>query len=90
VYDGRWHIAPTDVRIHGGGWTLERVPVDGFELVSAGTTEAVFRNDRFQLTVLRRPAPGVRPELGLSGTWLGQSDPVLLALVTEVDGAQRD
>ena len=30
VYDGRWYIAPTNVRIHGGGWGQERVPVDGF------------------------------------------------------------
>src|SRR5688500_6033865 len=34
VYDGRWYVAPTNVRIQGGGWTQERVPVDGFELVS--------------------------------------------------------
>ena len=31
VYDGRWYIAPSNVRIQGGGWTQERVPVDGFE-----------------------------------------------------------
>src|SRR4051812_33664881 len=31
-YDGRWFIAPTNVRILGGGWSLDRVPVDGFEL----------------------------------------------------------
>ncbi len=30
-YEGRWYIAPSDVRIQGGGWTQERVPVDGFE-----------------------------------------------------------
>lgn len=90
VYEGRWHIAPTNVRIHGGGWTLERVPVDGFEPVSTGTSEAVFRNDRFELTIARRPAPGVRPALGLSGMWLGQADPFVLAWVTEVDGGQRD
>src|SRR6476659_4368350 len=35
VYDGRWHIAPSDVRILGGGWSSqERVAVDGFELRS--------------------------------------------------------
>ena len=33
VYDGRWYVAPSNVRIEGGGWTQERVPVDGFELV---------------------------------------------------------
>ena len=32
VHDGRWYVAPSNVRIEGGGWTLERVPVDGFEL----------------------------------------------------------
>src|SRR6476469_2594426 len=31
MYDGRWYIAPSNVRIQGGGWTQERVPVDGFE-----------------------------------------------------------
>ena len=32
VYDGRWYIVPSNVRIQGGGWTQERVPVDGFEI----------------------------------------------------------
>ena len=32
VHEGRWYIAPSNVRIQGGGWTQERVPVDGFEL----------------------------------------------------------
>ncbi|MEZ5330463.1 MAG: hypothetical protein R2991_00080 [Thermoanaerobaculia bacterium] len=82
VYDGRWHIAPTNVRIQGGGWTLERVPVDGFELISGGESEVVFANDRFELTVHRRPVPGSRPVLGLSATWPGQPGPVLLAQVT--------
>jgi hypothetical protein len=27
VYDGRWYVAPSNVRIEGGGWTQERVPV---------------------------------------------------------------
>lgn len=84
VYGGRWHIAPTNVRIQGGGWTLERVPVDGFEMASVEPDRAVFGNDRFELTVFRRPAPGVRPALGLSATWPGLPDPVLLARVSEV------
>jgi hypothetical protein len=82
VYDGRWHIAPANVRIRGGGWTLERVPVDGFELASAEGPEIVFRNERFELTVFRRPAPGFRPALGLTATWPGQAEPVLLAQVS--------
>ncbi len=84
VYDGRWHIAPTGVRIQGGGWTLERVPVDGFEPFSTGSAETVFHNERFQLTVFRHPVPGARPAFGLSGTWPGQATSVLLAQVAEL------
>ena len=72
VYDGRWYIAPTNVRIQGGGWTQERVPVDGFELGPDGSTASVLRNDRFELTVFRRPVPGPRPAIGLTATWDGQ------------------
>src|SRR6478752_2561777 len=73
VYDGRWYIAPTNVRIQGGGWCLERVPVDGFELESDDAAGSVLRNDRFELTVHRRPVPGPRPAIGLTATWDGQS-----------------
>jgi hypothetical protein len=81
VYDGRWYIAPTNVRIQGGGWTLERVPVDEFELESDEAAKSVLRNDRFELTVFRRPASGPRPPIGLTATWDGLSDPVVLAEV---------
>ena len=56
VYDGRWYIAPTNVRIQGGGWTLERVPVDGFEPASddGGAASAAQRAVRAD----RVPAPG--------------------------------
>jgi Maltokinase N-terminal cap domain len=83
LYDGRWYIAPTNVRIQGGGWTLERVPVDGFELVADDTGPAVLRNDRFELTVFRRPVRGPRPAIGLTATWDGQEDAVVLAEVRE-------
>src|SRR5262245_11460715 len=83
VYDGRWYIAPTNVRIQGGGWTLERVPVDGFELECDEADKSVLRNDRFELTVFRRPASGPRPAIGLTASWDGQSDPVVLAEVRE-------
>src|SRR4051812_45818821 len=83
VYDGRWYIAPTNVRIHGGGWTHERVPVDGFELESDDATGSVLRNDRFELTVFRRPTPGAQPAIGLTATWEGQADAVVLAEVRE-------
>ncbi len=83
VYDGRWYIAPTNVRIQGGGWTQERVPVDGFEVGHDNATRVVLRNDRFELTVFRRPVPGSRPAIGLTATWAGQPDPVVLAVVQE-------
>ena len=83
VYDGRWYIAPSNVRIQGGGWTLERVPVDGFELEQDDAQGAVLRNDRFELTVFRRLLPGPRPAIGLTATWDGQPDPVVLAEVRE-------
>jgi hypothetical protein len=83
VYDGRWHIAPSNVRIQGGGWTLERVPVDGFELASDDATASVLRNDRFELTVFRRPVPRPRPPIGLTATWDGQQDAIVLAELRE-------
>ena len=86
VYDGRWYVAPTNVRIQGGGWTLERVPVDGFELVSDDPAASVLRNDRFDLTVFRRPVPGPRPAIGLTATWDGRTDPVVLAAVSDREG----
>jgi len=89
LYEGRWYIAPSNVRIEGGGWTQERVPVDGFELAaddataSATGSASVLRNDRFELTVHRRPLPGPRPPIGLTASWDGQSDAVVLAEVRE-------
>src|SRR5689334_18382380 len=70
-YEGRWYIAPSNVRIQGGGWSLERVPVDGFELASDDGGPAVLRDDRFELTVFRRPVSGPRPAIGLTATWEG-------------------
>ena len=75
VYDGRWYIAPTNVRIQGGGWTQERVPVDGFELGPDDATEAVLRNDRFELTVFRRPVPGLARPSGSRRRGTGSRTP---------------
>ena len=82
VYNGRWYIAPTNVRIRGGGWTQERVPVDGFQLESDEANASVLRNDRFELRFFRRPIAGARPPIGLTATWDG-SDAVTLAEVRE-------
>jgi hypothetical protein len=83
LHDGRWYIAPTDVRIHGGGWTKGRVPVDGFDVAEDGET-VVMRSDRFELRVFRHPLPGPRPPIGLTATWPDQGDPVVLAEVREI------
>jgi hypothetical protein len=85
LHDGRWYIAPSKVRIQGGGWTGERVPVDGFELATdADATAPVLRSDRFQLTVYRRPAPGPRPPIALTATGASLPDPVVLAEVRQL------
>lgn len=83
VYDGRWYVAPSTVRIQGGGWSQERVPVDGFELASDDPTSSVLLNDRFELTVFRRPVPGPRPAIGLTAAWDGQADAVVLTRLRE-------
>jgi hypothetical protein len=83
--DGRWFVVPTNIRIQGGGWTLERVPVDGFELLGDEATGSVLRNDRFEMTAFRRPTTGTRPPIGLTATWEGLSGPVVLAEVTDLD-----
>jgi hypothetical protein len=82
-YQGRWYVAPSNVRIQGGGWTQERVPVDRFEPVDGDATDVVLRNDRFDLTVFRCPRPGPQPPIGLTASWVGGSAPVVLATVTE-------
>ena len=84
VYDGRWYIAPAKVRIHGGGWTQERVPVDRFELVSDDASGSVLRSDRFELTLFRRPRTGQLDAMTLAATWPRQDEPVILAAVEEL------
>ncbi|MFT3853852.1 MAG: hypothetical protein QM733_14095 [Ilumatobacteraceae bacterium] len=79
VHEGRWYIGPSKVRISGGGWGLQPAPVDGFDLVRDEGTGSVLRNDRFDLTVYRRPTPGARPAIGLTATWPGLLAPVVLA-----------
>jgi hypothetical protein len=83
VYEERWYIAPTNVRIQGGGWSLDRVPVDGFAFECEDAESATLANDRFELTVHRRPRFGPRPPIGLTATWIGQPSPVVLAEVRD-------
>ncbi len=55
------------------------MPVDRFELGHDDATSVVLHNDRFELTVFRRPVPGPRPVIGLTATWNGQPNAVVLA-----------
>ena len=93
-HDGRWYVVPPQVRLDGGGWSDERVPVDGFEPVATDGADddgwAVLRNDRFELRLARRPAAGARPPISLTATWAGQDAPVVLAEVRTVDGADEE
>jgi Maltokinase N-terminal cap domain len=82
VFEDRWYVAPSAVRIQGGGWTNERVAVDGFEIESEQSTTAVLRNDRFALTMFRTPQSGPRPPIALSATWATNTEPVVLATIT--------
>jgi hypothetical protein len=81
VLKDRWYIAPSNVRIQGGGWTEGFAAVDGFASDDPDATDAVFRNDRFALTVHRRPARAPRPPVALTATWDGQDEAVVLAEV---------
>ena len=82
VYDGRWYIAPSNVRIQGGGWTQERVPVDGFELEHDDATSVGAPQRPVRADAVPPPVPGPRPAIGLTATWDAQPDPVVLAEVT--------
>ena len=82
-YEGRWYIAPSNVRVAGGGWTQERVPVDEFQLDSDEANGSVLHNDRFELTMFRRPTVGPPAEISLTASWDGHPEPVNLAAVRE-------
>jgi hypothetical protein len=82
-HDGRWYVAPARVRISGGGWTQERVPVDGLEWVAEEPDASILHNDRFELRFHRRPKPGPKPPIGLTATWDGAAQPVVVAEVRE-------
>lgn len=78
VVDDRWTVAPANVRIRGGGWTEERVPVDRFAVERADDSAVVLGSDGFEMTVFRRLRPGPQPAMGLTATWDGLDSPVVL------------
>jgi hypothetical protein len=79
--EGRSVVVPPAVRLAGGAWTGDRVAVDGFELVEDDAAWAVLRNDALELRVARRPEVGPLTAAGLTATWPGQDEPVVLAQV---------
>lgn len=81
--EGRWFVSPTHVRIHGGGWGQQPVAVDGFELESDDASGSILRNDRFVLTMFRRPTLGPSPAIGLTATWSDHPDHVVLTEVID-------
>lgn len=83
VYDGKWFIAPSAVRIRGGGWTQERVSVDGFARTNDDDRTVQLSNNQFDLTFHRFPVAGNQPPMGLTATWESQADPVVLSEVAE-------
>ena len=85
VYDDRWHIAPSNIRLEGGGWGVERVAVDQMMATSSDPSRTVLANEQFELTFFRQLEPvAKRPRLGLTATWEGLPAPLLLAQVTEL------
>ena len=82
-HEGRWFVSPSRIRIHGGGWTGGSVPIDGFELASDDASGVVLHNDRFELSVFRRPVAGPRPAIGLSAASDAIESDVVLAEVRE-------
>ena len=81
--DDRWIVAPSNVRLEGGGWTQERVAIDRFEPRSDDGPTVVLVNDRFELTVHRHPVTAPRPPMGLVARWEDHPAGVLLANVSE-------
>jgi Maltokinase N-terminal cap domain len=83
--EDRWVIAPSAVRITGGGWGAERIAVDGFSLESSGDVPTQLTNDHLRITVWRRAEPlssgSTRPPICLTATW-HEGPTVLIAQVS--------
>lgn len=82
-YDDRWHVAPSAVRLEGGGWGERPAAVDRFAEPTHAAFTATIVNDRFDLDVFRRPIMSDCPAIGLTATWPGQTEPVVLTSVRQ-------
>ncbi len=81
VYDGEWTIAPTNIRIRGGGWGLERVSVDGFVADDLDLATVTLTSPRFAMRVDRLPQPGTQPSMGLTASGDGLDGSIVLATI---------
>ena len=50
----------------------------------------MLHNDRFAMTVFRRPVPGPRPAIGLTASWDGQDDAVVLFVADDLGQDRLD
>lgn len=62
VSDGRWFIAPSNVRIHGGGWTIEARPRRRLHARRSGRARRRAAQRPLRADVL--PPAGARPPTG--------------------------
>ena len=82
--EGAWHIAPATARVFGGGgWSGERIPLDGFVTEDPIADTVVASNGRFELTIHRSPKIGPCPPMGLAAACAAVPNPVVLAAVEE-------
>lgn len=75
-----WAAGRPTVHVRGGGWSGDRVPLTGFGAPTDEGDWTVIRSPELELRVARRPGPGSAAP-GLTGTWAGQDEPVVLAEV---------
>lgn len=78
-HEGRWYTRPATARISGGGWTGGAIAVDGLQPVADEGAVVRLANDGFELRFHRQLSPGPQPAIGLTATWEGQREPMVLA-----------
>lgn len=83
VYGDQWFIAPSQVRLQGGGWSHERVSVDGFSADARNGESVRFANERFDMVFHRRVNAGSQPAIGLTALCHGHPERLLLAEISE-------
>ena len=89
-HDGRWYSVPDEMLIHGHGRIDHRTAVDGWTTdPAAADGSLVLANDTLEMTVHRQLVDRPTPASGLSATWAGQNEPLVLVEVRSV-GQERN